>query len=96
MDVKQADLVDLDNGAWGEETFDLKRPFKFAQLSYSTVTIRVPTGDDIYAYYTEKDADFRFLALRLTDFDDMLLSKMHGVDFARLMARMGEFVAGVR
>ncbi len=88
--------VDLDAGGWGDETFDLKHPFKFAQIEYASIAIRVPTGEDIYAYFSSTGADFRFLALRLTDFDDKLLGKMHGSDFSRLMGRMGEYVAGAR
>lgn len=88
-------LKDVSHG-WGDETFDLVHPFRFAGLDYRAITYRVPTGADIAAVIRETDGSNRALALRLCAADEPLLNALHGSDYAGLMRRMGEFFTGSR
>ena len=81
---------------WGSDSFVLKHPFLFAGMTYSTVTVRVPSGADIAAYLSSDDVTLRALALRLCEADDKILGAMHGADYARLLKHVGEFIAGLR
>jgi hypothetical protein len=92
---KKDELVDASKG-WGIEEFELRRPFKFAGVEFRALKVRVPTGADIEAYIRSPDRGLRVLALRLVDADAKALDAMHGSDYSRLLASVGEFVAGVR
>jgi len=93
--MAETEIVDASKG-WGLEGFVLKRPFKFAGQTFVKISFRVPTGADIEAYVRSPDRGFRALALKVADTDAKILDAMHGSDYSRLMALMGEFVAGVR
>jgi hypothetical protein len=93
--MAEVEIVDASKG-WGIEDFELRRPFKFAGMEFRKLAIRVPTGADIEAYVKSPDRGLRVLALRLVDADVKVLDAMHGSDYSRLMASVGEFVAGVR
>jgi hypothetical protein len=90
---KKQELVDAEKG-WGLEDFELKHPFKLAGVEFRKFSFRVPTGVDIEAYVRSPTRGFRALALKVVDADEKVLGAMHGSDYSRLMAKMGEFVAG--
>ncbi len=93
--MAELEIVDASKG-WGLEDFELKHPFKFAGMEFKKVSFRVPTGADIEAYINAPVRTFRVLAKTLVDADAKALDAMHGSDYARLMAELGKFVAGVR
>ena len=93
--MAETEIFDASKG-WGLEDFELKRPFKFAGQSFVKLSLRVPTGADIEFYVRSPDRGFRALALKIVDADAKILDAMHGSDYSRLMAAVGEFVAGVR
>ena len=88
-------IVDADKG-WGLEAFALKHPFRFGGVEFKTVEVRVPSGADIEAYIKSPERGLRVLAAKLVDADAKVLDAMHGSDYSRLLAAMGEFIAGVR
>jgi hypothetical protein len=90
-----AALPDVTKG-WGLETFALKHPYVFKGGERHEIKVRVPTGADIESYVRSPDRGFRALAVKLADIDEPALDAMHGADYARLMAFVGEFVAGTR
>jgi len=88
-------LPDASKG-WGLEEFKLKHPFKFAGVDYRKFDVRVPTGHDIEAYVRDRSDGLRKFALMLVDADAKVLDAAHGSDYARLLATVGEYLAGVR
>ena len=84
-------LPDAGKG-WGTEAFPLRFPFVFAGAEYRELTIRVPTGLDIRAYVEARKPGYEALARRIVDLDARVLEAMHGLDYARLMTRVGEFL----
>jgi hypothetical protein len=90
-----ASLPDVTKG-WGLSTFTLKHPFVFRGGARREIQVRIPSGADIEAYVRSPERGFRALAVKLADIDEAALDALHGSDYARLMAFVGEFVAGTR
>ena len=90
-----APLRDAATG-WGSDTFVLKYPFRFANVDYHALTLRIPSGADMQAFLDGTDTSNRALVLRLAEADKLLIDAMHGSDFARLMIDVGKYVTGAR
>lgn len=87
-------LPDASKG-WGQETFELKRPFLFKGGERRAIKVRVPSGADIEAFIQAPGRGFRALALKLADIDEAALDAMHASDYSRLLAFVGKFTTGI-
>ncbi|MBG0809839.1 phage tail assembly protein [Methylosinus sp. H3A] len=98
-----APIVDFDAGGnWGGETIVLDHPFKLKGVTYSAVTMRIPTGLDITRFYAASPrptmVDF---AISLTSVDGapidrLVFGAMHGVDAGTLVTKSIDFFGQAR
>jgi len=88
-----APIVDFDAGGnWGGETIVLKHPFKLKGVTYSAVTMRIPTGLDITRFYAAQRPTMVDFAISLTSVDDapidrLVFGAMHGRDAGTLVTK---------
>ncbi len=88
-----APLVDFDaGGVWGSETITLDYPFKLQGATYTAVTVRTPSGNDVANYFTTDYDRIKFVAA-LTDLSEFVLRAMHASDFKKVTAAALAFLA---
>ncbi|QGM46750.1 phage tail assembly protein [Methylocystis heyeri] len=86
-------VVDFDAGQnWQSEVYPLKHPFKFAGVTYTSVTIRTPSGADIANYVSGKATPLDF-AIQLTGLDSTILLKLHAADYKAITKAALGFLA---
>ncbi len=91
-------VLDFDadkTASWGAEDVELLHPFRLAGVVYDKVSFRTPSGRDV-ARHIEGRAGLRAFIESLAELDAKVFDVMHGSDYARLVARAGEYLAGVR
>lgn len=93
-----ARIVDFDAGGnWGGETIVLKRPFKLKGVTYTMVSMRIPSGLDVTRFYSASQrpsmVDF---AISLTSvagapIDGLVFGAMHALDAGALVKKAVAF-----
>ena len=79
-----ATVVDFDQGGvWGSETIALAYPFKAQGVTYSWMTMRIPSGTT--ANWAANNFDRVGLAAALTGLDPFVLKIMRAEDFRKIM-----------
>ena len=87
-----APVVDFDaGGVWGSEAVDLAFPFKVRGVTYSNVTLRVPSGNDL-ANWAANNFDRVGLAAALTGLDVFVIKTMRAEDFRKIMNKVAGFL----
>ena len=87
-----ATVVDFDQGGvWGSETIALAYPFKAQGVTYSCMTMRIPSGNDL-ANWAANNFDRVGLAAALTGLDPFVLKIMRAEDFRKIMKWVASFL----
>lgn len=97
-------IVDLDaigGSGWGGETIVLEHPFRLKGVTYSAVTMRIPTGLDITRFYAAQRPTMVDFAISLTSVDGapidrLVFGAMHGRDAGALVKKSIDFFEQAR
>lgn len=96
-----APVVDFDQGGnWGGETIVLAHPFKLKGVTYTSVSMRIPTGLDVTRFYAARPSlvDYTIGLTTVADapIDKLVFGAMHGVDANKLIKKAMDFFENAR
>jgi hypothetical protein len=85
-------VVDFDKGEhWPIEIFSLSHPFKLKGVTYTAVTMRYPTGNDL-EFWAANDFNRYALAGHLSGQDKLVFSTMLAPDFMKITRWLKAFL----